>query len=294
MENLSGYRLAVVGGDRREAVAARLLAAAGARVRTVGLPTDEFTQPGDDQRWAVKDAHAVIYPVRGIDGHGKIAGVGGYGPLEFDPVALTGAEDNALLIIGSVRPSVKRAAQSAGIGVCELTARDDFAIANAIPTAEGAIAAAIATMSTTLHDSATLVIGYGRCGRELADRLRALGAHSAVVARSEPAQAAAFAAGHTVGGMTDLRRYAADADVIFNTVPAIVFTADIIPVVRSESHLFELASPPGGFDREACAARGLRITDLPGLPGKVAPVTAGRYLAQAVARAIRHHIPAPA
>ena len=44
-----------------------------------------------------------------------------------------------------------------------------------MPTAEGAIQLAMEELPITLHGARVLVIGYGRLGRVLADRLAGLG-----------------------------------------------------------------------------------------------------------------------
>ena len=60
---------------------------------------------------------------------------------------------------------------------------DSYALLNAVPTAEGAIKIAIEKTDFTLWQSNILVIGYGRVGKILADRLKKLGANVTVSAR---------------------------------------------------------------------------------------------------------------
>ena len=52
-----------------------------------------------------------------------------------------------------------------------------------MPTAEGAIQLAMEELPITLHGARVLVIGYGRLGRVLADRLAGLKARVSVAAR---------------------------------------------------------------------------------------------------------------
>ena len=53
---------------------------------------------------------------------------------------------------------------------------DYVAILNAVPTAEGVISYLIQNRKKTIMDSKILVIGYGRCGKVLAQKLALLGA----------------------------------------------------------------------------------------------------------------------
>ena len=58
----------------------------------------------------------------------------------------------------------------------ELFDRDDVAIYNSIPTAEGAIMMAIQNTDITIHGSSCMVLGLGRTGFTLARSLQGLGA----------------------------------------------------------------------------------------------------------------------
>ena len=65
--------------------------------------------------------------------------------------------------------------------------------------------------------------------------------------------------------------------VVFNTVPHIVLTEELLRELPRECVLLELASQPG-FDRAAAEARGLKCIAAPGLPGRAAPETAARAI----------------
>ena len=71
-----------------------------------------------------------------------------------------------------------------------------------------------------------------------------------------------------------------NADIIFNTVPALVLNNTILNSVSSEAVIIDLASPPGGTDFDSAKRLGIKALLAPGLPGKVAPRTAGRILAK--------------
>ena len=55
-------------------------------------------------------------------------------------------------------------------------------IANAVPTAEGAVQLAMEELPITLHGARVLVVGFGRVGKLTAHRFRALGARVSVAA----------------------------------------------------------------------------------------------------------------
>ena len=74
---------------------------------------------------------------------------------------------------GKISDYFKQAAKDCGFNIYDYFTREELSIANAIPTAEGAIEIALSETPFTLHKSRCLVIGYGRIGKILADRLHA-------------------------------------------------------------------------------------------------------------------------
>ena len=67
--------------------------------------------------------------------------------------------------------------------------------------------------------------------------------------------------------------------VVFNTIPALVLPAALLQKMAPETLIIDLASAPGGVDFEAAERFRIRAVLALGLPGKVAPLTAGRILA---------------
>ena len=150
--------------------------------------------------------------------------------------------------------------------------------ANALPTAEGAIQIAMEELPITLHDARVLVIGFGRLGRTLAPRLRALGARVWVSARRYEQRAAAESMGLGSEGMHRLPDWLCGYDLVLNTVPAPVLGVEELAALKERALVIDLASRPGGVDMDAAATLGVRVIWALSLPGKVAPVTAGRYI----------------
>ena len=68
------------------------------------------------------------------------------------------------------------------------------------------------------------------------------------------------------------------SSVIFNTVPSIILTEEILNKMKKKPIYIELASSPGGIDLES--ARILKIKNIyaPSLPGRYAPRSAGKYI----------------
>jgi dipicolinate synthase subunit A len=62
-------------------------------------------------------------------------------------------------------------------------------------------------------------------------------------------------------------------------VPDKVINEAELSVIPADTPVIELASRPGGFDTAAALRCGTRIISALSLPGRVAPVTAGRIIA---------------
>jgi len=81
-------------------------------------------------------------------------------------------------------------------------------------------------------------------------------------------------------GAIDL--YLGEYDVIFNTVPALLLDGGRLENVRPDSVIIDLASNPGGIDFQAAKNLGRNVIWALSLPGKYAPVTAGKVLAKTI------------
>ena len=101
-----------------------------------------------------------------------------------------------MLCGGRVDPVTAALAAERGLTIRDYFAREELAVANAVPTAEGAVQIAMEQLPITIHGARVLVVGFGRVGRALAQRLAALGAKVTVAARRYESLAWAQASGY--------------------------------------------------------------------------------------------------
>lgn len=142
------------------------------------------------------------------------------------------------------KPFLRELCQENGLRLIEVLDRDDIALCNSIPTAEGAIAIAIKETDITIHGSECIVLGIGRTGFTLAKTLQGLGANVRVgIRRNEDAVRAAIM-GWKPFMTTDLAAQTGEVDLLFNTIPTMIITAQILSRMPQKQSLLTLHPLP--------------------------------------------------
>lgn len=251
---------AVVGGDARQAAAARALARAGYSV-------------GGPEMIAVADY--ILLPL----------------PLDAarTPLAelLRAARPGTLALGGMLSVEAKAIAAEAGVELVDYFAREELTIRNAIPTAEGCIGILLRESTRTLWGANILLLGFGPVGQALGVRLAALGADVTVCARRPEQRALAESLGLRGAELARLGALAPAFDRVVNTIPAPVLTEPVLTALRPGSLIVDLASKPGGTDFAAAQRLGLRAIHALSLPAVCAPETAGEAVARTVLAILR-------
>lgn len=162
------------------------------------------------------------------------------------------------------------------IDYCSL---DGYSVKNAVLTAEGALAFAIQNTDFSLWNSKILIIGYGRVGKALCDRLIGMRADLTVSARKSSDFAAISSLGVKYIHSNTVESKAENFDIVFNTVDAPLL--ENCKYSLKDTLVIDLSSD-GCIDYSAPFTEEIKIIKLPALPGKTAPKTAGEILAQTV------------
>lgn len=281
MDNHS--KIAVIGGDRRQAIVASILAEEGFEVAIYANTATEIgaSTRAIDLEGAVTGSAAVLLPLPCSADKVTV-----FTPL-FDKNVYF-SELVALLdtqtIIGGMTKVVSDFYDGEIIDYFE---DEELQILNAIPTAEGAVAIAMDALPITLHGSNCLVVGFGRVSKALAHALAALGANVTVMARKSCDFAYCELYGYKTTHISTLEDGIRGYDVIFNSVPEKIFTEKVLSKTDRTTLIIDLASRPGGVDFEAAKSLGINVNWALSLPGKVAPVTAGKIIARSVLSSFR-------
>lgn len=293
---LEGLTIFVLGGDYREIELIREFIAQGASVITYGFPPlpELSSAKQSDNIWdAIQSANVIVVGMGGLDVGGKVRTMDPNATIYITEELLEAIGTNAPVFIGVARPRLKNLANKHGVRLVEVAEVDEIAIANSVPTAEGAIQIAMEELPITIHGSYSFVTGFGRVGQTMARVLLALGAHTYVIARNPAQLARADEMGAIAIPLSSIKEYMNLADAVFNTIPYVVLTEDVLKHMKPGSIIIDLASHPGGTDFDAAAKLGIRAILALGLPGKVAPKTAGQILVKTVPDLIRRTLSRP-
>lgn len=294
-------KLALLGGDVRQLSVAHRLCEEFAYVRMWGMDGGNG-EIGDavicrELDTAVKNCDAIILPLPASSDGVRISC-----PLspELPPVRLQTLLDdklydgkNPLILGGRLTPAFKEAAKKAGFKAIDYYENELLQIKNALPTAEGALELAMRNLNKTVHSSKSAVIGYGRISKALSRMLLAMKSEVTVAARKPSDLAYAELDGCKTlkityeEGKSSLGALCSGYDIIFNTVPYWVFERDVIAKMDKSTLIIDLASAPGGFDINALKDTGLEVIRAASLPGKCAPITAGRIIGDTILEILR-------
>ena len=290
---LKGISLAVVGGDDRELYLIPELQKQGAYIVGVGFenasPISGMTLAPSLQE-AVGQVDMLLFPMFGTDDRGVVKAKYSASPIVLNTDVLQAIPARVPLLIGWARPALKSEAENLGIQLIETKTLNEITILNSIPSAEGAIQMAMEATTITIHGSESFVLGLGRTGWTLARMLQGIGAHVTGIARKPSDLARAVEMGFHAVHLADLEKEIGRAEIIFNTVPHLLLDRVMLEKVARDTVIVDLASMPGGTDFEYAQMHGIQALLAPGLPGIVAPKTAGRILAQIYPQLILRHL----
>ncbi|MFC4077886.1 dipicolinate synthase subunit DpsA [Salinithrix halophila] len=285
---LTGKHVAFIGGDARQLEVIKSCTDLNAKVSLIGFDNLQSPFSGASHRELTpelfKTVDMLILPILGTDEEGHIDSIFTTKTLVLTEADINALPSHAVVYAGIAKSYLKNLCATHSIRLVELLKRDDVAIYNSIPTVEGALMMAIQNTNITIHGSTTLVLGLGRVGMTLCRTLHALGARVKVGVRQPDQVARSVEMGLLPFEMVNLREEVKDVDLLFNTVPALVVTDQVLKAMPYSAVIIDLASKPGGVDFSFAKKRGIKAMLAPSLPGIVASKTAGRILAQTMTR----------
>ncbi|MCF6137159.1 dipicolinic acid synthetase subunit A [Pseudalkalibacillus berkeleyi] len=280
---LTGINAAIIGGDARQLEVIRKLTELDAHLYLVGFDQLDHGFTGatkmDLDDLPLEEIDALILPVSGSGPKGEIDTIFSNQKIQITEEMMSKLKEDCTVFSGITNDYLTACTSSAGKKHIKLFERDDVAIYNAIPTVEGTIMMVIQHTDFTIHQSNIMVLGFGRVGFTVARTFANLGANVSVGARRSEHIARITELGFKPFHLQDLENEVSSIDVCINTIPAQIITSNVISKIPSHTLIIDLASKPGGTDFRFAEKRGIKALLAPGLPGIVAPKTAGKIIA---------------
>ncbi|MBS4207572.1 dipicolinic acid synthetase subunit A [Bacillus sp. FJAT-50079] len=285
---LTDMNIAIFGGDARQIEIINKLSELDAKLYLIGFEQLDQSIPGIVKEkiknidFSIMDA--VILPVPGTSLDGEIEAVFSSEKIVLTEQMLQQLPAHCTIYSGISNRYLDDISKKAERKLIQLFERDDVAIYNSIPTVEGTIMMAIQNTDITIHQSKVAVLGLGRVGMTVARTFSLLGAKVKVGARKSEHLARITEMGLYPFHLQQLREEVKDIDICINTIPHLILDAGVIAKMPARALIIDLASKPGGTDFRYAERRGIKALLAPGLPGIVAPKSAGKILANVLSQ----------
>lgn len=277
-------KLLIIGGDSRQLYMSDYLESFGYEIYLFGLPEAE-RKCELNIKDAIKKADAIIFPLPITkDGKNVFSVVPIKESLE-DIINLIG--NDKIVFAGMTDRGIKSKFEKKNIKNYDYFEREDVTVMNTVPTVQGILKIIFDNIDYTLHSSKCAVFGYGRVAKVTADILKSVGADVTICARKSGDLACARINGMNGCYISDFKEIADSYNIIINTVPTTVIDKSIISVLNKNCLIIDVASAPYGTDFAAANVLGIRAMQCPSLPGKAAPKTAGKIIADGILNIIK-------
>lgn len=278
--NLAQYDFAIIGGDMRQIYMANRLTLLGKSVVCYGI-NDPLLDPSCSRAKTLADAiyssSNIITPIPVTKDGNNIIAMKPEPDLTISQLCPLLTKDHKLFG-GCITKEMIQYCETNDIYYHDFMEQEEVTLFNTIATAEGTIAEAILGSTTNLHGSSCLILGFGRCARTLAEKLTGLCAHIDIAARSSVALSSAYAASFGTISLKELDTNLKNYDYIFNTIPSLVLSKELLELTNPNVLIIDIASAPGGVDFVAAKQLGRNAKLCLGLPGKYAPRSSAVFL----------------
>ena len=280
-------QVAIIGGDDRYLeLIKKLIVKPNYQLQLIGY--DQINQGflgvqyTDLDEVSPENIDVVILPITGVEKDGLVKSTFSNQSIYLSDDWFDRLNKKAMIFSGISTPYLEEKLRSNDRLFIPLMERDDVAIYNSVPTAEGTILLALQQMKITLQDANVIVLGLGRVGLTVADRMSKLNANVSVGVRKTRDIAKAETLGFSGFHLDQLNAYIKKCHLLVNTIPVMMLDKKELNDFSADAIIIDLASKPGGVNFTHAKKRGLTAIHALGLPAKVAQKTAGDILAKVI------------
>ncbi len=274
----------IIGGDSRQIYIAEHLYARGYNVSVYGLPEANIKSI-TNLKTEIENSDAIILPLPVTKDGKYIHSIMPVKESVDEIISLIKPEQ--AVFAGMISKGLENKIKNKNARIFDYFKREDVTVMNTVPTVQGILKVIIDNIDYTIFSSKCAIFGYGRVARITADALSSLGADVTVCARKYGDLASANIKGFSGCMINEFYKSADKYNIIINTVPSIVIDKKVLENVRKDCLIIDVASSPFGVDFTSAYELGIKALQCPSLPGKVAPRTAGKIIADGILNIVK-------
>ena len=188
-------------------------------------------------------------------------------------------QKNQVVFAGSVPEKMRSLADKMRLQLYDLLDDPILVWKNAYLTAEALLGKIITETDFSLRNSKVLILGFGRCGMNIASLLKGFDAEISIYDHTAKNLARAASFGYRIAEYGKLHLLLPDCQLLINTVPQKILTLNHYEKINRNCVLYDVSSAPYGLEKENAYRNDLSLHTCPGLPGKYTPQAAGEFIA---------------
>lgn len=185
---------------------------------------------------------------------------------------------NNILITGMIPNKFEKNLTENKNHVLDLLQDESYVISNAKITVEGIIKYLIENTKTSIFNSKILVIGYGRIGKILCNVLKNFTENIYCVSNFEEEIELIKANAINAILYKNLNNYLEKFEIIVNTVPKLILDNKRLKLINKEVFILDIASKPGGIDREFATKNNINYIWKLGIPAEISPIACAKKI----------------
>ena len=263
------YSFFIIGGDKRMLYLAKKIVNDNYEVKLLGFEKIGYDNLLNNN---IKISHSIIDAKEGeiLIGPAPLSmdGINIYAPYSDKKIKIEELK-NRNIIAGRIPNNIKGK---------DILKDESYAILNSIPTAERAISLAIQESKITIYNSNVLVLGYGRIGKVLCNRLGNMGANVYCSARKKEDLTWIKAMKYNPIYTDKIDSILCKMKIIINTIPTLVLNKKRLLLLKPNTIVIDLASKTGGVEWDTAKRLNIKAIHYLGIPGKIAPESSAEYM----------------
>lgn len=250
----------IIGGDLRNFYLAKQLLAHGNIVSLFGFENIEKTNVDENN---IESSNVIILPMPFTKDNKNLNLV--YSDNKIPVNEFIEKLKEKIIFSGNLETKYMEKLKRNNCKIIDIMKDEEFAILNAISTAEATIEIMLKNSRKTLQSCNCLVMGFGRIGKILFNKLKGLNANVTCIPMNGEEKAWSIAYGQNiVNSNINLYEY----DIIVNTIPKDILK-EKLRKVNKETLIIDVASKPYGIDRKIVEEEKLNFIEALALPREI-------------------------